>query len=50
MLDGNEVLVGVAGRTLTEWCGDLPVCSGVLDMLVDTEPLELVEDALLWLW
>lgn len=47
MLDGKEVLVGVAGRTLTEWCGERP---GVL--VVDTEPVELVELAFEceWWW
>jgi hypothetical protein len=41
--------VGVAGRTLTEWCG-LRVCIGVLETDVETEFVEEVELALLWLW
>ena len=49
MLLGKLPEVGVAGRTLTEWCG-LRGCSGVLEMEVDMEPLEDVELALLWLW
>lgn len=49
-LDGKEVDVGVAGRILTEWCGERPAPSWDLDMEVETEPLELVEEALLWLW
>ena len=43
---GNEDVVGVAGRTLTEWWGDRPDGCGVLDMDVDTEPLELIDEAL----
>jgi len=46
MLDGKDVVVGVAGRTLTEWWGDGPRWCGVLD--VDTEFVELVEEALEW--
>jgi len=51
---GNPPAVGVAGRTLTEWCGDRVDCIGVLDTDVDTEPLDEVELALLcewwWVW
>lgn len=53
MLLGKEVEVGVAGRTLTEWCGlrlDAIMAEGVLETLVETEPVLLVELALLWLW
>lgn len=50
MLLGKDVAdVGVAGRTLTEWCGLRPVCMGVLDRLVETELVEEVEEALEWL-
>ena len=49
MLLGNPLLVGVAGKTLTEWCG-LRGCRGVLEMDADTDPFEEVELALLWLW
>lgn len=41
MLEGNAVAVGVLGRTLTEWCGDLEPPRGVLAVLMD--PVELVE-------
>ena len=48
---GNPPAVGVAGRTLTLWCGERAVCSGVLDCTdVDTDPLDEVDDALLWEW
>lgn len=47
MLLGKLPLVGVAGRTLTEWCGLRVVWSGVLDTEVETEPLDEVELALL---
>ena len=43
MLDGNEFAVGVAGSTLTEWCGEWPRPSGVLH--VETDPAELVDEA-----
>ena len=46
ILLGKLPPVGVAGRTLTEWCG-LRGCMGVLDTDVETEPLEDVELALL---
>ena len=49
MLLGKLPVVGVAGRTLTEWCG-LRGWRGVLEMVVEMEPLEEVELALLWLW
>lgn len=48
--------MGVAGRTFTEWCGDEeePRWSvPPLDMAVETDPLELVDDALeceCWWW
>jgi hypothetical protein len=48
ILLGNPPVVGVAGRTLTEWCG-LLACMGVFDTDVETEPLDDVELALLWL-
>lgn len=49
MLLGKDVAeVGVAGRTLMEWCGLRPVCIGVLDMLVETELVEEVDEALEW--
>lgn len=44
------VLVGVAGRTFTEWWGLRPVCMGVLDMLVETELVDDVDEALEWVW
>lgn len=43
MLEGNEEVVGVAGRTFTEWWGER-VGMETLDM--DPEPLEDVEEAL----
>lgn len=49
MLLGKLPLVGVAGKTLTEWWGLRVACSGVFDTEVDTDPLEEVELALLWL-
>ena len=50
MLDGKEFAVGVFGRTFTEWCGERPPAMGVL--VVETEPLELVELAFecVWWW
>lgn len=48
MLDGKLPVVGVAGRTLTEWCG-LRVGRGTLLMEMDPEPLEEVDEALEWL-
>jgi hypothetical protein len=47
----NEPMVGVAGRTLTEWWGlRVDEGSGVLETEVETEPLEEVDEALLWEW
>ena len=43
MLEGKAEVVGVAGNTFTEWCGDRLAPSGVLDP--ETEPFEEVEDA-----
>ena len=48
MLLGNDPLVGVAGKTLTEWCGLRVTCIGVLEIEVETEPVDDVELALLW--
>lgn len=48
MLDGKASAVGVAGSTLTEWCGERPVPRGVF--VVDTEPLDDVEEALECEW
>lgn len=48
MLEGKDAPVGVPGSTLTEWCGDRPEPSGVLD--VDIEPLDDVEEAFEWVW
>jgi hypothetical protein len=48
MLEGNDDVVGVAGRTFTEWCGERPAPRGVLDVV--TEPLEDVEEALECEW
>lgn len=45
MLEGKEPVVGVAGRTLTEWWGER-VGRGTLLIEVETEPLEEVEEAL----
>lgn len=50
LLGKDVVLVGVAGRTLTEWWGLRPVCMGVFDMLVETELVDDVDDALEWVW
>ena len=52
MLDGKEAFVGVAGRTLTEACGDL----GMEVLWVETEMegevmlMEEVDEALEWVW
>ncbi len=46
ILDGKACDVGVAGSTLTEWCGECPRWSGVLDIEVENEAAELVDDAL----
>lgn len=35
---------------MTEWCGLRVACMGVFDTDVETEPLEEVEEALLWEW
>jgi hypothetical protein len=43
MLEGKEEVVGVAGRTLTEWWGER-VGREALDM--EPEPFEDVEEAL----
>lgn len=48
MLDGNALVVGVAGRTLTEWCGERVGSETFVDML--PEPLEDVEEALECVW
>ncbi|KAK5635862.1 hypothetical protein RRF57_011574 [Xylaria bambusicola] len=48
ILEGNDAVVGVAGRTLTEWCGDRPPARGVF--VVETDPFELVELALECVW
>jgi hypothetical protein len=42
MLEGKELVVGVAGRTFTEWCG---LRVGRDTLLTDPEPLEDVEEA-----
>jgi len=47
ILEGRVLLVGVAGRTLTEWCGERAP-RGVL--LTASEPVDEVEDALEWEW
>jgi hypothetical protein len=53
---GKEVVVGVAGRTLTEWWGERPMALTLLPppppapVAVDTDPLELVDEALEWEW
>jgi hypothetical protein len=43
MLEGKEEVVGVAGRTLTEWCGERV---GIETLDMEPEPLEDVEEAL----
>ncbi len=43
MLEGKVPVVGVAGRTLTEWWG---LRVGMETLLMDPEPLEDVEEAL----
>ncbi len=50
MLEGNACEVGVAGKTLTEWCGEFVRPSGVLD--VEMDPVELVDEAFecVWWW
>lgn len=48
MLDGRLLDCGVTGRTLTEWCGEVPRWRVDLDMDVDTDPFELVDEALEW--
>lgn len=45
-LEGKESAAGGAGSTLTEWWGEWPRWSGVLD--VDTDPLELVDEVFEW--
>jgi hypothetical protein len=47
ILDGKVPVVGVAGRTFTEWWGLLV---GIETLLIDPEPFEEVEEALEWLW
>jgi hypothetical protein len=43
MLEGKALVVGVAGRTLTEWWG---LRVGKETLLMDPDPLEEVEEAL----
>lgn len=53
---GKEVVVGVAGRTFTEWCGERPTALTLpppAPVAVLTDPFELVDDALeceWWCW
>jgi hypothetical protein len=47
---GKTPVVGVAGRTLTEWCGERVAWRGVFDRFVDTDPFDEVELALEWVW
>jgi len=42
IFEGNALVVGVAGRTFTEWCG---LRVGRETLLVATEPLEEVDEA-----
>ena len=50
MLLGKPTVVGVAGSTLTEWCGLRLACRADFETDVETELLEEVELALLWEW
>lgn len=40
--------VGVAGRTLTEWCGDRLLANGVLDDMEAVEDVELALECVCW--
>lgn len=44
MLEGKLPVVGVAGRTLTEWCGLRVGTAGTL--LIELDPLDEVDEAL----
>lgn len=43
MPDGNVVLVGVEGRTLTELCGDLPSRDPDVDDMPEGEAIEALD-------
>ena len=47
MFEGNAVTVGVAGRTLTEVCGEHEVLENGIDEWTELE-LDDVEDAFEW--
>lgn len=47
MLEGKLPVVGVAGRTLTEWCG---LRVGRETLLIVIEPFDEVDDALECVW
>ncbi len=49
MLEGKAEVVGVAGRTLTEVCGERVVLLRLVEVEVVKE-FEEVEEALEWLW
>ena len=52
MFEGNAEVVGVAGSTLTEECGDRPLDNGFGFIAEDCTELEVddVEEALEWVW
>lgn len=49
MLEGNAVTIGVAGRTLTEVCGEREVLENGTDEWTELE-VDDVEDAFEWVW
>ena len=49
MFEGNAVTVGVAGRTLTEVCGECEVLENGTEDWTELE-LDDVEDAFEWVW
>lgn len=49
MFDGNAVMVGVAGRSLTEVCGDREVWGNGTEEWTEFD-VDDVEDAFEWVW